>query len=80
MTATSGAAAVSGPVRAALVLLDHSPAFDTALLACARGPAFTGALGSRHTQSDRARRLRAAGASEDDLAAVRGSSSGRIGT
>lgn len=56
----------------ALVLLDHSPDFDTALLACARGPAFTGALGSRHTQSDRAQRLRAAGATEDDLTAVRG--------
>ncbi|UZJ23753.1 XdhC family protein [Rhodococcus antarcticus] len=55
-----------------LVLLDHSPDFDGALLACARGPAFAGALGSRHTQSARRDRLTAAGASEAELDRVRG--------
>ena len=55
-----------------LVLLDHSPDFDGALLACARGPAFAGALGSRHTQAARRERLAAAGATEDELAAVHG--------
>jgi xanthine dehydrogenase accessory factor len=55
-----------------LVLLDHSPDFDGALLACARGPAFAGALGSRHTQSVRRDRLTAAGASEAELGRVRG--------
>ncbi len=55
-----------------LVLLDHSPDFDTALLACARGPAFAGALGSRHTQAQRRQRLQALGATDADLARVRG--------
>lgn len=55
-----------------LVLLDHSPDFDGALLACARGPAFAGALGARHTQAARRERLTAAGATEADLAAVHG--------
>ncbi len=55
-----------------LVLLDHDPAFDDALLACARGPAFAGALGSRHTQAARRERLTATGATADDLAGVHG--------
>ncbi len=56
----------------ALVLLDHSPDFDAALLECARGSAFAGALGSRHTQAARRERLRAAGATDADLERVRG--------
>lgn len=66
-------AAVAGLTAAdVLVLLDHSPDFDGALLRCARGPAFAGALGSRHTQAARRERLTAAGATSDELAAVHG--------
>jgi xanthine dehydrogenase accessory factor len=56
-----------------LVLLDHDPAFDAALvqgLRAARG--FIGALGSRRTQAERRERLLAAGLSSDELAALRG--------
>jgi xanthine dehydrogenase accessory factor len=56
-----------------LVLLDHDPAFDAALLAGVRhGRGFLGALGSRRTQSARRERLLAAGLTEDELAQVRG--------
>ncbi|WP_300008924.1 XdhC family protein [Pseudonocardia sp.] len=56
-----------------LVLLDHDPAFDAALLAGIRhGRGFLGALGSRRTQSARRERLLAAGLTEDELARVRG--------
>lgn len=56
----------------AIVLLDHDPAFDGALLRCARGRGFAGALGARHTQADRRERLRAAGATEAELAQIHG--------
>jgi len=56
----------------AVVILDHDPAFDGALLRCARGPAFAGALGSRHTQSARRERLLAAGATEAELERMHG--------
>lgn len=56
-----------------LVLLDHDPAFDAALLAgLAHGRGFLGALGSRRTQAGRRERLSAAGVTEDDLARVHG--------
>ncbi|GAB2915424.1 hypothetical protein GCM10027047_11690 [Rhodococcus aerolatus] len=68
---TERAVAALGPADA-LVLLDHGTGFDAALLACARGPAFAGALGSRHTQAARRERLLALGADEAELAAVHG--------
>lgn len=68
---TERAVAALGPADA-VVLLDHGAAFDAALLACARGAAFAGALGSRHTQAARRERLLALGATEADLAAVHG--------
>ena len=56
-----------------LVLLDHSPDFDTALLAGLRhGRGFIGALGSRHTQAARRERLLAAGLGADELARLHG--------
>ena len=56
-----------------LVLLDHDPAFDEALLAGLRhGRGFLGALGSRRTQAARRERLLAAGITEDALAGVHG--------
>ncbi|WP_224386315.1 XdhC family protein [Pseudonocardia sp. ICBG1293] len=56
-----------------LVLLDHDPAFDAALLdGLAHGRGFLGALGSRRTQAARRERLLAAGVTEEDLAAVHG--------
>nr|WP_238589894.1 XdhC family protein [Pseudonocardia sp. AL041005-10] len=56
-----------------LVLLDHDPAFDAALLdGLAHGRGFLGALGSRRTQAARRERLLAAGVTEDTLAAVHG--------
>lgn len=56
-----------------LVLLDHAPAFDEALLAGLRGGrGFIGALGSRHTQSARRERLRAAGLTDAQLARLYG--------
>ena len=70
--AEAGTAVTALTAADVLVLLDHSPDFDDALLACARGPAFAGALGSRHTQSARRERLAAAGASDAELERVRG--------
>ncbi|MFB9381904.1 XdhC family protein [Pseudonocardia petroleophila] len=56
-----------------LVLLDHDPAFDAALLAGLRhGRGFLGALGSRRTQAARRERLLASGVTEEELAAVHG--------
>ena len=56
-----------------LVLLDHAPAFDAALIAgLRRGRGFIGALGSRRTQSARRERLLAAGLTEDELARLHG--------
>ncbi|MGQ0576833.1 MAG: XdhC family protein [Pseudonocardia sp.] len=56
-----------------LVLLDHGPAFDVVLLeGLRRGRGFIGALGSRHTQSARRERMRAAGATDAQLAALHG--------
>jgi len=56
----------------AVILLDHDPAFDGALLRCARGTAFAGALGSRHTQAERRDRLLLAGATEAELGRIHG--------
>lgn len=56
-----------------LVLLDHAPAFDAALIAgLRRGRGFIGALGSRHTQSARRERLRGAGVTDEELARLHG--------
>ena len=61
-----------------LVLLDHGPAFDAVLVELLRsGRGFCGALGSRHTQEVRRRRLRAAGITEEELARLRTGRSGR---
>lgn len=56
-----------------LVLLDHGPAFDAVLVELLRsGRGFCGALGSRHTQEVRRRRLQAAGITEEELARLHG--------
>ncbi|MDQ3763093.1 MAG: XdhC family protein [Actinomycetota bacterium] len=56
-----------------LVLLDHGPAFDAVLVELLRsGRGFCGALGSRHTQAVRRRRLQAAGITEEQLARLHG--------
>lgn len=56
-----------------LVLLDHAPSFDAALIAGLRGGrGFVGALGSRHTQAARGERLRAAGVTDVELARLHG--------
>lgn len=56
-----------------LALLDHGPAFDAVLVELLRsGRGFCGALGSRHTQEVRRRRLRAAGITEEELARLHG--------
>jgi xanthine dehydrogenase accessory factor len=56
-----------------LVLLDHGPAFDAVLVELLRsGRGFCGALGSRHTQEVRRRRLQAAGITDDELARLHG--------
>jgi xanthine dehydrogenase accessory factor len=68
------AAAVAAFTEAdVLVLLDHAPAFDAALVeGLRRGRGFIGALGSRRTQSARRERLLAAGITEDELARLHG--------
>ncbi len=74
----TGLAAVVAAVEAfgaadVLVLLDHDPAFDEALLAGLRHRrGFLGALGSRRTQAARRERLLAAGVTEAELALVHG--------
>jgi xanthine dehydrogenase accessory factor len=56
-----------------LVLLDHDPGFDAALLAgLQHGRGFLGALGSRRTQAARRERLLARGVTEADLAGIHG--------
>lgn len=72
--AAAATAAVEGFGDAdVLVLLDHAPAFDAALIAgLRRGRGFIGALGSRRTQSARRERLLAAGLTEDELARLYG--------
>lgn len=56
-----------------LVLLDHAPAFDAALVDGLRGArGFIGALGSRHTQEIRRERLLRAGLSAAELARLHG--------
>ena len=55
-----------------LVLLDHGPEFDAALIAGLRGRGFIGALGSRRTQSARRERLLAAGVTEDEFGRLYG--------
>ncbi|MGH3871406.1 MAG: XdhC family protein [Pseudonocardiaceae bacterium] len=56
-----------------LVLLDHGPAFDAVLVELLRsGRGFCGALGSRHTQEARRRRLRADGITEQELTRLHG--------
>lgn len=56
-----------------LVLLDHDPGFDAALLAgLAHGRGFLGALGSRRTQAARRERLLGAGVGEAELATIHG--------
>ena len=60
-----------GP-RDAVLVFTHDPKFDEpALTAALRSDAgYIGALGSRRTQADREERLRAGGATEDDLARI----------
>jgi xanthine dehydrogenase accessory factor len=56
-----------------LALLDHGPAFDAVLVELLRsGRGFCGALGSRHTQEVRRRRLLAAGLTEEELMGLHG--------
>jgi xanthine dehydrogenase accessory factor len=60
--------------NACLVVLSHDPAIDTPALAAAlrdRIP-YVGALGSRHTQSARAGRLRAMDLGDETIAAIHG--------
>jgi xanthine dehydrogenase accessory factor len=60
-----------GP-RDAVLVFTHDPKFDepALLAALATDAGYIGALGSRHTTADRQARLRAAGASEGDLARI----------
>ena len=55
-----------------LVLLDHGPEFDAALITGLRGRGFIGALGSRRTQAARRERLLAAGVTEDEFEGLYG--------
>jgi xanthine dehydrogenase accessory factor len=68
------AAAVAAFTEAdVLVLLDHAPAFDAALVeGLRRGRGFIGALGSRRTQAARRERLLAAGLDDAQLARLYG--------
>ncbi len=60
-----------GP-RDAVLVFTHDPKFDepALLAALASGAGYIGALGSRQTTADRRRRLRAAGATDVDLARI----------
>ena len=60
-----------GP-RDAVLVFTHDPKFDepALLAALATGAGYIGALGSRQTTADREQRLRAAGATDDDLARI----------
>jgi xanthine dehydrogenase accessory factor len=60
-----------GP-RDVVLVFTHDPKFDepALLAALATGAGYIGALGSRKTTADRERRLRLAGASDDDLARI----------
>jgi xanthine dehydrogenase accessory factor len=55
-----------------LVLLDHAPKFDAALIEGLRGRGFIGALGSRHTQSARRERLLTAGLTDGEMGRLHG--------
>jgi xanthine dehydrogenase accessory factor len=56
-----------------LALLDHAPAFDAVLVELLRsGRGFCGALGSRHTQEARRRRLKTAGITDEQLTRLHG--------
>lgn len=56
-----------------LALLDHGPEFDAVLVELLRsGRGFCGALGSRHTQEVRRRRLTAAGITDEELRRLHG--------
>nr|WP_145486751.1 MULTISPECIES: XdhC/CoxI family protein [Streptomyces] len=63
----------STDARTVLCVLTHDAKFDVPLLKVALGMplAFVGAMGSRRTHEDRARRLRAEGVSERQLARLR---------
>lgn len=60
-----------GP-RDVVLVFTHDPKFDEPALiaALASGAGYVGALGSRRTAADRARRLRAAGVAEEQLARI----------
>ena len=60
-----------GP-RDAVLVFTHDPKFDepALLAALASGAGYIGALGSRQTTADRRERLRAAGATDSDLARI----------
>ena len=60
-----------GP-RDAVLVFTHDPKFDepALLAALATGAGYIGALGSRQTTADRERRLRAAGATDEDIARI----------
>jgi xanthine dehydrogenase accessory factor len=60
-----------GP-RDAVLVFTHDPKFDEPALLAALGTdaGYIGALGSRQTTADRERRLRQAGAADDDLARI----------
>ncbi|MGA5039748.1 XdhC family protein [Streptomyces capoamus] len=59
--------------RTVLCVLTHDPKFDVPLLkeALRRPAAFVGAMGSRRTHEDRARRLRSEGVTEGELSRLR---------
>jgi xanthine dehydrogenase accessory factor len=72
LAAQLAAGAVDG--RTAICVLTHDPKFDVPLLEVAlRGPrvAYLGAMGSRRTHDDRARRLREAGVTDAELKRLR---------
>lgn len=69
----AGTAVAAFSAADVLVLLDHDPVFDAVLIDALRsGRGFVGALGSRRTQGERRERLRAAGLTDDGLAALHG--------